>query len=405
MRLNRSLILSIRVLLVGAALGGAVYGQNCSVVVSAVPSTLLPGQTAALTASVSASACGSDKRVRWDFSPANAGGTPGTPSDPDSGGNSSNSYTAPAIIQVSTKVTVTATLVTDPTKSGSTTITMNPLVDVGSGAPSPSVQQAFINAFFRNGFFNLVSLPPLGNVKRLGTTGYVQEFNDAAKSGAKLALATVSPSAPAPTDGTSIAVVQLGADLYSYYSSVGAATAGLPLYDTLNCPTIDASTSCTYDFFDKSYVLFAYHAALATGQNFNISGVYYTEWTKQNGIAGLGRPVDAVNTITASTGTTAGSQSYSNGGIYTITSGTFRNLTVSVLQPIYGLYVSYGGPNSSLGLPIAEEIIVSNGDHRQQFEGGVLQYTPGGDGPTQRRQVPDGFQAAAHRDVRRPSGE
>ena len=95
---------------------------------------------------------------------------------------------------------------------------------------------------------------------------------------------------------------------------------------------------------NPSRSVFAYHAALATGQNFTISGVYYTEWTKQLGIAGLGRPVDVVTTITASTGTTAGFQSYINGAIYTITSGTFRNLTVSVLLPIYGLYGSSGGP-------------------------------------------------------------
>ena len=57
----------------------------------------------------------------------------------------------------------------------------------------------------------------------------------------KLALATVSPSAP----GTTIGVVQLLADLYGYYTTVGAAVAGLPLYDTLACPPIDQTNSCT----------------------------------------------------------------------------------------------------------------------------------------------------------------
>ncbi|HXK05741.1 MAG TPA: hypothetical protein VMS37_25290, partial [Verrucomicrobiae bacterium] len=59
---------------------------------------------------------------------------------------------------------------------------------------------------------------------------------------------------------------------------------------------------------------------------------------------------------------------------------------MTVLEPIYDLYISSGGPSSTLGLPIAEEIVLSTGDHRQQFEGGILQYTPGGS-PTVRPPV------------------
>jgi uncharacterized protein (TIGR03437 family) len=291
-------------------------------------------------------------------------------------------------------VTVTATAAADGSKSASATVTLNPVLDVGTGAP-PSLVNQFLNSFFRNGFNNLVSLPPLGNVKRLGTTGYVQEFNDALKtSGVKLALATVSPSAPASTDGTTIGVIQLLAEIYGYYTTVGATVAGLPLYDTLNCPPIDQTNSCTYDIFDKSYALFAYHAALATGQNFairNLAGstsiLFYTEWTNRGGITGLGRPVDVETAITAfivppaTTGTTATMQAYANGAIYSVTSGLNKNTLFTVMQPIYGLYVSYNGPAGSLGLPTTQEIVLSNGDHRQTFEGGVLQYTPGGGGP------------------------
>ena len=211
----------------------------------------------------------------------------------------------------------------------------------------------FVNSFFRNGFNLKVSLPPLGNVKRLGTTGYVQEFNDAQKTGAKLALATVSPSAPSSGDGTTIGVVQLLGDLYGYYSSVGAAVAGLPLYDTLQCPPIDQTNSCTYDFFDKSYALFAYSQPLLSGQNFTIRNVagstsilFYTEWTARGGITGLGRPVDVETAITAfpvppaTTGTTATTQAYAYGAIYSITSGLNRNTLFTVMQPIYGVYVN-----------------------------------------------------------------
>src|SRR5262249_30211706 len=156
---------------------GPAYGQNCTLTVSAVPSTLLPGQTSNLVALASAQCV--DKKVRWEFNLGTAGGTTGTPTDPDSGGSSTNSYTAAAIVTVSVKVTVTVTLLADTTKTASTTITINPVIDVGTGAPTTTMQQQFINAFYRNNFFNLVSLPPLANVKRLGSTGYVQEFNDA----------------------------------------------------------------------------------------------------------------------------------------------------------------------------------------------------------------------------------
>src|SRR4029077_678677 len=100
------------------------------------------------------------------------------------------------------KVTLTATSVTDPTKSGTATITLSIAIDVGVGAPASLVQQ-FIQAYYRNGFSFLVTLPPLGNVKKLGTTGYVQEFGDAKISGLKLGLVTISPTVNTtnPDDG------------------------------------------------------------------------------------------------------------------------------------------------------------------------------------------------------------
>ena len=337
-------------------------GPSVSVSISPSSATLLAGSVQQFIATVNNA---TSNAVIWSISPQ-----VGTI-------DQTGLYTAPAIITASSKVTVTATSVADGTKSASATVTLNTTIDVGAGAPTPSMQQAFITAFYKNGFYNQVTLPPIANVTRLGTTGYVQTFNGVV-SGTKLALATASPSAPPSGDGTTLGIVQLFADLYAYYSTVGAGTAGLPLYDTQSCPVIDQTNSCTYDYFDKSYVLFAYHAPLATGQNFTINGVYYTEWTKQGGIAGLSRPVDVVTTITASTTTTAGFQDFINGAIYTLTSGTYRGTTVSVLEPIFDLYISSGGPSSTLGLPIAEEIVLSTGDHRQQFEGGILQYTPGG---------------------------
>ena len=386
MRLNRTTSLLFRLLLLSLAVG-ALHGA-VSITLSTSSNALTDGQTANLVALVLGT---TNNGVAWSFTPTVAGATIGPPSGPDASGTSTNSYTAPTPVTATTKVTVTAASLQDPTKTASVTITLSQLVDVGTGAPNPTMQNQFLNAFFRGGFNLLVSLPPIGNVKTLGTGGYVQEFNDAQKSGAKLALVTISPSAPTRTDGTTVSVVQLLADLYGYYTTVGAGVAGLPLYDTLPCPSIDATNSCTWDIFDKSYALFAYHVALATGQNFtirNLSGstsiLFYTAWTASGGIGGLGRPVDVETAVTglivppATTATTATMQAYFNGAIYSITSGLNKNTLFTVMQPIYGLYTTNNGPGGSLGLPTTQEIVLSNGDHRQTFEGGVIQYTPGG---------------------------
>ena len=171
-------------------------------------------------------------------------------------------------------------------------------------------------------------------------------------------------------EGNAVGVVQLLGDLYAAYTAVGAATAGLPLYDTLFCPVIDGSNSCTYDIFDKGYALFAYRTPLATGQDFTIRQLFYTEWTNKSGIAGLGRPVDVETAITASTATTATAQTFINGAIYSVLSGVNKGQVYTVALPIFGLYVTNGGPSGTLGLPAGQEFTLASGVHRQVFEGG-----------------------------------
>src|SRR5437763_8770861 len=92
--------------------------------------------------------------------------------------------------------------------------------DVGTGAPSIDIQQAYLRAYFRGGFASLVSLPPLGNVKTFGTTGLIQEFADAAKSQTnKFALIKANAAAPVTITGND--VVQVYAGIYAYYTSSG----------------------------------------------------------------------------------------------------------------------------------------------------------------------------------------
>jgi len=294
-------------------------------------------------------------------------------------------YTAPSVITGTQKITVTATSIADSSKTGTATISLQVAIDVGLGAPTSLVQQ-FIAAYYRNGFNFLVSLPPAGNVKKLGSTGYVQEFNDLKTSGLKDALVTISSTVNTtdPNTGIVSSVVQILGNLYTYYNSVGANTAGYPLSDGQNCPGFDPANNCQYAYFDKSYVLFSYGVALATGQNFAISAGYYTEWVAQGGITGLGRPVDVVTTITAvpvapaTTGTTASVQTFANGAIYTITSGPNKNKVFGVSEPMWDLYVAQLGPTGTLGLPTSESIQISNGVYQQTFEGGSLKYGNGG---------------------------
>src|SRR4051794_28341038 len=151
--------------------------------------------------------------------------------------------------------------------------------DVGSGAPSDAIARGFISAYFRNNFYTQLSLPPLGEVKKFGTTGLVQEFPDAAKTnGVRFAL--IKPNIATQTgDGSDI--FQLTGAVYAYYQSVGVTTAGQPTSDTLQCPDV----SCQYLLFDKNYVLFAYTQGGAT---YTLRDPFYTRWYALGGINTLG---------------------------------------------------------------------------------------------------------------------
>jgi uncharacterized protein with LGFP repeats len=291
---------------------------------------------------------------------------------------STGAYTAPSPINASANVTVTARSAADTTKSATASVTLSHLIGVGEGAPNSTLVFQFESAFSRNGFSSMVTLPPLGTVKALGTSGYVQEFA-ALSGGGKLALATVSSTVAPPTSLDVSTVVQLWAGVYAYYTSIGVTTAGYPLMDTQSCAFFSFDNSCTYDSFDKGYALFVYTSPLAGGTNFSVSGGYYTEWAGLGGIVGgQGRPLTAPSAVTASTGTTATVQTYAYGAIYTIGSGANKNKVFGVEEPIYDLYVAQAGAAGFLGLPTSEVLLVaSTGTHRQTFEGGALEYTPG----------------------------
>ena len=345
-----------------------------AITVSVQPSSvsLTNSQTQQFTATVANT---SNQAVTWSINPSNGSIS------------STGVYTAPALISSTSSVKVTATSVADPTKSGNATITLSNYITIGSGAPANLVN-AFLTAYYRNGFDQLTTLPPVGAVTKLGLTGYVQLFNDSAGNGTHYALVSISSASPYLSQES---VVQIYPSLYTYYSSVGSTTAGYPIEDNQQCPAFDSSNTCYYGLFDKSYALFSYAVPLTTGQNFSVSGAIYTEWTNLGSIDGAGRPLDALTSSTspntASTGTTYLSQPFSRSIIYSITSGSNKGKVFGVVEPILDLYTTQGGATGTLGLPTAELTAISANEYIQRFEGGTLQYSTTGGGPSVRLPV------------------
>ncbi len=252
------------------------------------------------------------------------------------------------------------------------------VVDVGTGAPTPAIQQLFQEAWARNAFNLQVALPPLGTVKKFGSAGYAQEFSNVLQS-SNLPLAIVyNPNLNA--------AFQEQSAMFSYYQNVSPTTAGYPTIDTTNCPALitsqDSNNSCQYQLFDNDYALFTYAALLLlTSQTFSIADPFYTLWTTMGGVAGnegfaLGPPLTAQTAVTSSFGSKATMQTYDRGVIYNITSGTLSGRLLAVKEPVYDVYVTSGLQGGLLGLPATGELVEPNGMREQMFEGGAIEYDP-----------------------------
>lgn len=255
-------------------------------------------------------------------------------------------------------------------------------VDVGSGAPNEAIRQRFIQAFFRNNFYTLVSLPPLGPVRSFGGTGLIQEFQDAGKTkDVKLAIikpntSTSYPPTPPGEETVPIDTFQVLAAMYSYYSTVGVSTAGFPTMDTRACPAT-APGACQYQFFDKNYALFVYESAISGQQNFSVRDPIYASWVAAGGVSTLGPATSGETNATSSGGTAGTIQTFANGAIVRITSGTYNGRIFAVQRPIWDLYDQYSTYSGLLGWPISEETALADGRRRQNFEGGSVEYVPG----------------------------
>lgn len=249
-------------------------------------------------------------------------------------------------------------------------------IDVGSGSPSDSIRLQFVSAYYRGGFPNLVLLPPIADVKRFGTNGLVQEFNDAkATPGIKYAL--VMPNQTAVLAEGQYGVFQVHGGMYSFYTSVGSTTAGMPTADTLNCPPLAAANACQYQFFDKKYVLVVYKNPVNLGStNFFTRDPFFTKWTGYGGISVLGPANSAETAVTSSTAAAATAQTYDRGAIYSYTTGNLSGKQIGVKEPVWSVYSANAAHSGTLGFPIAEELVLPNGNRRQSFENGGIEYDP-----------------------------
>ncbi len=262
-----------------------------------------------------------------------------------------------------------------PILIAASTLPAQQTIDVGTGAPNETIRQRFVAAWFRNGFYLLVQPAPAGPVKKLGSTGLVQEFTSLANSSQKLALIKATLSTDLPSEGA-IDVFQVQAAAYSYFNSLGVGAVGYPTMDTANCPPL-TDNFCQYQLFDKPYALFTYANATLNGQNFATRNPFYTKWNSLGGMATFGPASSAETSVTSSAGTAATVQTFASGAIYNITSGALNGRLVAVQEPIYDVYAANGAHSGFLGMPFSEEVVLAGGRHRQTFEGGAIEYDVG----------------------------
>lgn len=259
------------------------------------------------------------------------------------------------------------------------------VISVGDGAPTSTIRDEYLTAFQRGDFFSAVALPPLTEVITYGNGGYRQDFQDAARTGIRFTL--IRPAVPDLSQGLTNAVRQVRPPIYAVYmqSSIGVSTAGFPNRDTtaftvLGSDLVPNGTSGSYQTFDKNYAIFVWSVApLATSSTttFTIADPIYTRWNTI-GFDQIGAPLIAATTATSRYSTTATYQTFVNGAIYGITSGTNSGKVFFVRRSVQTLYEANQGPAGFLGYPVGEETVLADGRRRQSFEGGTMEYAVNG---------------------------
>jgi uncharacterized protein (TIGR03437 family) len=221
---------------------------------------------------------------------------------------------------------------------------------IGEGAPTAALQQAFQDAVARNRLS--VQLPAASAASRAGA-GYVQQL-----------LSTDAKPVPylvAVADGASAGYVIAGAILTQYLALGGpAGSLGYPLSD---------ATSGGRQTFQQG--------TLAGNPVQLVTGAVLAKWGAIGYEAGVAGSPTASPTNFLSFRATAGTmQTFQKALILAASSGPISGRTFLVTGLILARYVSIAGPNGDLGAPTGDELTI-NGRRHQDFEGGYADYASG----------------------------
>ena len=222
-----------------------------------------------------------------------------------------------------------------------------PCCQVGEGAPTAVIQRAFQDAVASN-HLN-VQLPAASPAVRIGR-GYAQQLLSAD--------GTQTPYLVAVPDGSVNGSVVAGAILSQYEILGGPAGAvGYPLSD---------ATPGGRQTFQQG--------ALAGNPVQIVTGAILAKWgTLRYETGAAGSPTTPITTFLTFRGTSGAAQGFQNGLILASTGQTHF-----VTGLILAKYISTGGADGDLGAPTGDEQLVG-GLRQQDFEGGSINYPPGGD--------------------------
>lgn len=260
-------------------------------------------------------------------------------------------------------------------------------IQVGQGAPTPSIAEEFVQAYQRTQFFTVVATPPLTEVAAYGPGGYRQEFQDIGRTGLRFAL--IRPANPNYSLGVNNVVRQVRPPITAVLnrSSIGVSTAGFPLIDTFEfffIPPTAANVQIggSYQTFDKNFAIFVWSSPPlgAEGSDLvemTLADPIYSKWNAVSYEA-LGAPVSNSSTVTSRFNTTAITQRFVNGAVYVLSSGSLNGRAIFVRRNVLELYLANQAQAGFLGLPLSDETLLPDGRRRQAFEGGTVEYTLNG---------------------------
>ena len=247
--------------------------------------------------------------------------------------------------------TATVTATSEGRTSSPLTVSVTaPCCQIGEGAPTASIQQAFQDAVRRNRLS--VQVPAASAAQRVGN-GYVQQL-----------LSTDAMPVPyliAVPDGSVTGYLVAGA-LLSQYLALGGPTG------SLGYPLSDATAGGRQTF---------QQGTLAGNPVRLVTGAILARW----GVLGYetgaaGSPTAGSTAFLTFRGTTGASQTFQRGIIFASATGPLSGQSYFVSGAVLAKYLAAGGAGGDCGAPTDDEHAAGN-LRQQDFEGGFINYAPG----------------------------